>query len=119
MASTSKPTSQPPTTGLIVPKMEPPPQDAPAAEVPDKENSSSEAWTSEMQYVSSLAKLQKMEATVVFPPLALIVRSLTSADPPTTDSPHWAAHGADSPHRQPQGCVGFEEAAAKVAACAL
>ncbi|RLL96455.1 hypothetical protein CFD26_105082 [Aspergillus turcosus] len=64
MASNSKTTSQPPATGVIVPKMEPPPQDAPPAEVADKDNSSSEAWTSEMQYVSSLAKLQKMEATI-------------------------------------------------------
>lgn len=119
MASTLKPSSQPPATGVIVPKMEPPPQDAPPAEVPDKDTSSDEAWTSETQYVSSLAKLQKMEATVVFSPLALIACSLTSADPPTTDSPLWAAHGADSPHRQPQGGFGVEEAAAKVAACAL
>jgi hypothetical protein len=72
MASTSKPSSQSPATGVIVPKMEHPPQDTKPAEVPDKDDSSGEAWTSEMQYVSSLAKLQQMEATVVFSPLALI-----------------------------------------------
>ncbi|KAF7182096.1 hypothetical protein CNMCM7691_001484 [Aspergillus felis] len=64
MASTSNPNSKPPATGLIVPKMEHPPQDTNLSEIPDKDNSSGEAWTSEMQYVSSLAKLQKMEATI-------------------------------------------------------
>ncbi|RHZ47409.1 RNA polymerase II mediator complex subunit MED27 domain-containing protein [Aspergillus thermomutatus] len=64
MASTSKTSSQPPATGVIVPKMEQSPQGTSPAEVPDKGNSSAEAWTSEMQYVSSLAKLQKMEATI-------------------------------------------------------
>jgi hypothetical protein len=118
MASTSNPSSRPPATGVIVPKMEHPPQDTKLAEVPDKDNASGEAWTSEMQYVSSLAKLQKMETTVGFPsPCVDRMFKLTSADPPTTDSNLWASHGADSPHRQPQG--GCEEAAAKVAAGAL
>ncbi|EAL84530.1 hypothetical protein KXW98_008874 [Aspergillus fumigatus] len=64
MASISKPSSQPPATGVIVPKMEHPPQTTTPAEVPERDNLSGEAWTSEMQYVSSLAKLQKMEATI-------------------------------------------------------
>lgn len=98
--------------------MENPPQDTNPAEVSEKVNSSGEAWTSEMQYVSSLAKLQKMEATVSLLALCVdLMFKLTSADPSTADSTLWASNGANSPHHQPQG--GFEEAAAKIAACAL
>ncbi|GFF33864.1 hypothetical protein IFM61606_01598 [Aspergillus udagawae] len=97
MASTSNPSSRPPATGVIVPKMEHPPQDTKLAEIPDKDNASGEAWTSEMQYVSSLAKLQKMEATIhqlrtlvsgrLMEPIVPIVNPKVAARRPLPKSP--------------------------------
>ncbi|EAW13416.1 RNA polymerase II mediator complex subunit MED27 domain-containing protein [Aspergillus clavatus NRRL 1] len=63
MASASN-TSKPPTAGLVVPKLEPGPSAVPNLAEAHVNTESSEVWSSEMQYVASLTKLQKMEAMI-------------------------------------------------------